>query len=73
MVSDSDIKIICRDVDESIKEAQVQFNKAQKLQTLYYNMKLRELDIKDGEFLLVQKHWFSSRRQERVASLDRNL
>lgn len=43
MVNDYEKKFMCQDVDELMKEAQVQISKAQKWETLYYNMRRREL------------------------------
>lgn len=43
MVSDSDNKFVCQNVDTQFKEAQAEIGKTQNRQTLHYNMKRREL------------------------------
>lgn len=58
---------IVQDVDKLVREAQAEIGKAQKWQALYYNMHRREMEIKVGDFVLLEKHWISSWRQKRVA------
>lgn len=58
------------DLDKLVRKAQVQINKAQMRQVLYYNTKRRELEVKGGDFVMLEKHWLSERHQKRVAKFD---
>lgn len=62
MVSGVEGEFMCQNVEKLVKKTQVQIGKAQKGQALYYDMRRRELDIKVGDFNLVEKHWLSSCR-----------
>lgn len=49
-----------------IKETLDQIGKVQKWKALYYNLRRRKLEIKVGDFVLLEKHWFNSRHQWKV-------
>lgn len=68
MVPGAEAEYTCHDVDKLVKEAQVEIGKAQKWQDVYCNMCRKELEIKVGDFVLVEKLLLSSSRKKKVAN-----
>lgn len=51
-----EVNLFFLDADELVKEAEIRIGEAQKRQTLYYNMRNKELEAKVGDFVLLEKH-----------------
>ena len=49
---------MCQNVEKTIKAAQANLGKFHKQQEIYYNMNRRVLDIKVGERVLLESHFF---------------
>lgn len=62
VISDSENNFVCQDVHKLVRE--ILISKSQKRQARCYSMRRRELEIKVG--VLLEEHWLSSRRQNRV-------
>lgn len=73
IVSGTESEFLCQDVDKLVKEERIQIGKAQEWQALNYNMRRRELEIKLGDFVLLEKHWLRFRRQKIVTNLVQSL
>ena len=58
---------MCQNVEKAIKEAQAHLKKSHKHQDIYYNMKLRVLEIKVGDKVLLESHFLSSKALKGVA------
>lgn len=53
---DLENSFVCQDVDTLLTETQSQISNAQKWQAIYSNMRRRQLVIKVGDFVLLEKH-----------------
>lgn len=66
-MSDSKNNLACQDLNKRVNDAQVQVNKAQRRQPLYYNSKRREMEFNFRT--LLEKLWFGSHREKKMAKI----